>query len=89
MSIQLVIKSDMFQDNVKSILYHDFDYGLIRLHDLDNWLMRGVPGQKRMLTPPMHMIPPVVYPGVCICHALTFAFFFITKVITVVIFALS
>ena len=48
---------------------------------------------KGMLTPPMHLIPPLIYPGVCVCHALLFVlfhyyyFFWITNWLQFVIFA--
>ena len=35
-----------------------------------------VTGQQGILTPPKHLIPPVVYPGVRVCHVLILVFFF-------------
>ena len=34
--------------------------------------MVGVIGQQGMPTPPTHLIPTLVYPGVRVCHALIF-----------------
>ena len=39
---------DMFQDNCKPFLYNDFDYGKLRLPDLDYWLTVCVAGQQGM-----------------------------------------
>ena len=69
--------SDMFQDNCKASLYPKFDYGLLRLPDVDYWLKAGVTRQQGMLTPPRHLIPLLVYPGVLVCHAhFLFVFFY-------------
>ena len=53
-----------------------FDYGLLRLPDLDYWFTAGVTGQQGMLTPPWHVFPHIVYPDVRVCRALIFVFFF-------------
>jgi hypothetical protein len=45
----------------------DFDYGLLRLPDLEIGLAVGVTGQQGMLTPPSHLILPLVCPGVHVC----------------------
>ena len=37
------------------------EYGLLRLPDKYYGLMAGVTGQQRMLTPPRHLIPPLVF----------------------------
>ena len=57
-----------FKTIVKPFFYTDFDYGLLRLPDVDS--------QQGMLTLPRHLIPPLVYPGVCVCYALIFCIFF-------------
>ena len=43
-----------------------------RLPDLGYWLTLGVSGQQWMLTPPTHLISPLVYPGVRVCLVLIF-----------------
>ena len=44
----------------------------------------GVTGQQGMLTPPRHLIPPLVYPGPRICLTLVFVFYLgLTILITV------
>lgn len=50
--------------------------------------MAGVTDPQGMFTPPspMHLIPPLVYPGVRVIHALMFVFLFfvwITRMVTV------
>ena len=37
---------------------------MIPIHILDYGLTVGVTGQQGMLTPPRHLIPPLVYPGI-------------------------
>ena len=59
--------------NMLLLIKTDFDYGLLRLSDLDYWLTAGVSGQQGMLTPPRH--PSLVYPGVRVCLALIFVLF--------------
>ena len=66
----------MFLDNCQTVLYTDFDYDLLRLPKLDYWLMADVTGQQVMLTPHWHLIAPLVYPEVRICHALIILSFF-------------
>jgi hypothetical protein len=44
--------------------YIDLDYGSDRLPDLELGLTAGVTGRQVMLTPPRHLIPPLVFPGV-------------------------
>ena len=61
--------------NLLLLIKTDFDYGLLRLPNLDCWLTAGVSGQQGMLTPPRHLIPFLVYPGVRVCHALIFVLF--------------
>ena len=64
----------------------NIDYGLLRLSDLNYCLIVGVSGQHGILTPPGHLIQPLVYPEVRVCHALDFEFFLlfrITRYITV------
>jgi hypothetical protein len=44
----------------------------------------GVTGRQGMLTPPRHLIPPLVYPEVSVCHILRFVFSTgLTKLMTV------
>jgi hypothetical protein len=52
---------------VKPFWHTDFDYGLLRLPDLEIRLTAGVTSQPRMLTPPRHLIPPLVCSGVRVC----------------------
>ena len=53
MSVNLSPKC--FKTIVKPFLYTNFDYGLLRLPNLDYWLPVDVAGQKGMLTPPRHL----------------------------------
>ena len=62
--------------NCQAVLYTDFDYDLLRLPNLDYWLMAGVTGQQVMFTPHWHLIASLIYPGVRICHALIILSFF-------------
>jgi hypothetical protein len=39
----------------------DLDYGWYRLSNVEIGLTAGVTGQQRMLTPPWHLIPPLIY----------------------------
>jgi hypothetical protein len=43
----------------------DFDYRLFCLPDLETGAMVGVSGRQGMLTPPRHLIPPMVSRGPC------------------------
>ena len=57
---------------------------MIPIHILDYGLTVGVTGQQGMLTPPRHLIPPLVYLGVCDCPTLVFVFCLgLTRLITV------
>jgi hypothetical protein len=38
------------------------------------WLTAGATSQQEMLTPPKHLIPPLVYPEVRVCSVLGFVF---------------
>ena len=49
---------------VKLFFIHRFDYGLLHLPDHNNRLTAGVSGRQGMLTPPRHLIPHLVCPGV-------------------------
>jgi hypothetical protein len=44
--------------------YTDFDYGSNRLPELELGLTAGVTGRQGMLTPPRHLIPPLMFPWV-------------------------
>ena len=66
----------MLKTNVKPFLNIDFYYGFPCLSDLDYWLTAGMTDQQGILTPPIHLISPVVYPGVRVRHALIFAYIF-------------
>jgi hypothetical protein len=44
------------------------------LPELELGLMVGVTGRQGMLTPPRHLIPPLVYPEVRVCTILKFLF---------------
>ena len=69
---------------VKPFFTHWFDYGLFRLPDQDYGLTAGVTGQQGMLTPPRHLIPPLVCPEVRDCPTLVFVFCLgLTRLITV------
>jgi hypothetical protein len=46
--------------------------GLLRLPDLEIGFTANVIGQQRMLTPPRHLIPPLVFPGIHVCPILYF-----------------
>jgi hypothetical protein len=56
-----------FRTFVKPFWHTDFDYGLLRLPDLEIGLTVGVTFQHGMLTPPRHLIPPLVCPRVRVC----------------------
>jgi hypothetical protein len=43
----------------------EFGYGLLRLPGLDIELTVSVTGRQRILTPPRHLTPPVLYPAGC------------------------
>ena len=69
---------------VKPFFKHWFDYGLFRLPDQDYGLTADVTGQQGMLTPPRHLIPTLVCPGVRDCPTLVFVFYFgLARLITV------
>ena len=70
-----------FKTLVKPFIYTDFDYGMLRLPDLDCWLTARVTGQQGMPSSPRHLIPPLVYPEGF--FNLFFFFFWITRLITV------
>lgn len=78
MCIQSVIKSNALQHEVSRQLLTRFytyvDYGLLRSTDFNHWFMVGVTGQQGILTPPRHLIPPLVYSKVRVCHAHIFTF---------------
>ena len=59
---------------VKSVIHTLIDYGLFRLPDQDYGLTEGVTGQQGMLTPPRHLIPPLVCPEVRDFPTLVFVF---------------
>ena len=85
--IQSVIKLNTVR-HIKPFLYTDFDCGLIAPSTRCRIFAHGECDrcrtcQQGMLTPPRHLIPPLVYPGVHVCHALILYFFFlITRLIT-------
>ena len=58
----------MFQDNCY--------YGLLRFPDLNFCLTTGVTGCQRWITRPRHLISPLVYTEVRVCHALIFVLLF-------------
>jgi hypothetical protein len=51
---------------VKPFWHTDFDYGSYRLFNLVIGLTAGVTSQQGMLTPPWHLIPPLIYSEVCV-----------------------
>ena len=53
-----------FKTLVKPFIYTDYDYGMLRLPDLDCWFTARVTGQQGMPSSPRHLIPPLVYPEV-------------------------
>ena len=62
----IFIKSNAVR-HVKPFLYTNFGYRFLRLPDLDYWHTVGVICQPGILTP-RHLIPPLVYPRVHVCH---------------------
>ena len=72
--LQTVNKSKCFII-VKPLIIHWF--GLRRLPDLNYWLLADVTGQQEMRTPPGHLIPPLVLPGVRVLPCTHFWFFFL------------
>jgi hypothetical protein len=52
----------------------DLDYGSYRLPDLEIQITAAVTVSQGILTPPRHLIPPLVYPGVRVCPILWFVF---------------
>ena len=64
LSIQSVIKSNYIlhvSRHLLNCLSIDFDNGLLHIPDLDYWVTADVTGQQGMLTPPRHLIPPLIY----------------------------
>lgn len=57
-------------------LHTYFHYGLLRLLYGGMGLTASVNGQQRIITPPRHIIPPLVFPEVCICPRLIFVLYF-------------
>jgi hypothetical protein len=53
--------SDMFHNNPYSVLDTDLDYGSYRLPNLEKGLTADVINRQGMLTPPWHLIPPLIY----------------------------
>jgi hypothetical protein len=53
--------SDMFYNNRYAILDTDLDYDSYRLPNLEKGLTVGVIEQQGMLTPPLHLITPMIY----------------------------
>jgi hypothetical protein len=47
--------------------YTDFDYSVFCFPNLEIDFMVVLIGRQRTITAPRHMIPPIVYPGVCVC----------------------
>ena len=69
---------------VRPLFTQWLDYGLFRLPDQDYRLTAGVTGQHGMLTPPRHLIPLLVCPGVRDYPTLVFVFYLgLTRLITV------
>ena len=65
---------DMTQNNCYAVYtLANYDYGLLRLPDLNFWLTAGVTGQQGMLTLSRRLIPPLVNPWV---HDFMLVFFF-------------
>jgi hypothetical protein len=54
--------------------YTDLDYCSYRLPDLELGLWAGVTGRLGILTPPWHLILPLIYPEVRVCPILKFVF---------------
>jgi hypothetical protein len=50
--------SDMFHTNR---LHTELDYGAFHLSNMEIGLTAGVTGQQRVLAPPWHLIPPLIY----------------------------
>jgi hypothetical protein len=46
----------------------DFDCGFLHVPNLLSRHTAGVTGRQGMLTPPRHLIPPLVYLEVCVCR---------------------
>ena len=66
--------------------FHIFWLRMLPWPDLEDWLTVGVTGQQGILIPPWHLVPPLVYPGVHVCHALMFAYFYLRDWLQFVIF---
>jgi hypothetical protein len=52
---------DMFHNNRLAVLDTDLDYGSYHLPNLEKGLTAGVIDRQGMLTPPWHLIPPLIY----------------------------
>jgi hypothetical protein len=51
---------------VNGFWHTDLDYGSYLLPNLEIGLTAGVTGRQGMLTPPWHLIPPLIYSEVCL-----------------------
>jgi hypothetical protein len=59
---------------VRPFLTHLYYLQIIPFTWFGNKFTTGVTGRLRMFTPPMHVIPPLVYPGVLVCSIFWFVF---------------
>jgi hypothetical protein len=59
----------------------DLDYGSYLLCNMEIGLRAGVTGQQGMLTPLRHLIPPLVFPVVCVSLILTGLFHYLIWVL--------
>jgi hypothetical protein len=58
--------SDCFIPIIKPFLIHWSWLRSYRLLELELWFTAGVTGRQGILTPPGHLISPLVYPQICI-----------------------
>jgi hypothetical protein len=64
LTTQILFFHKIFQkiaDTVTKICMDIYDYGSYRLPNLEKGLTAGVIDQQGMLTPPWHLIPPLIY----------------------------
>jgi hypothetical protein len=67
---RLIVQMDIYNKlywsvvPLKTLILH---LELFRLPDMEIGFMAGVTSQQGMLTPPSHLIPPLVYPKVRVC----------------------
>jgi hypothetical protein len=60
------MQSDVSHQSLSHSRHTDLDYASYRLPNLEIGLTVGVTGRQGMLTPPRHLIPPLIYSEACV-----------------------